>query len=214
MTSSATTAISARPSLAAAAAVLLLAGAPAMAQQDVTEDDTDVVDIALTPLSDLNLARDPIPPILLWARDNPYSNEGIDDCGAIRAGIGDLDAVLGDDFDTAEPDTREFSPGRVAQRVVGSFIPFRGIIREISGANDHEYNFREAIGAGMMRRAYLKGLGEARGCPYPARPAPPEMLARLAAGVEPEAAAAPTVAVDADGRQYVRREVVQATTAE
>lgn len=207
----ATTGISAAAASALAAFTLAGLAIPAQAQQDVTEDNTDAVDVAMTPLTDLNLSRDPIPPILAWARDNPYSNEGLDDCEAIRAGIGDLDAVLGDDFDTAPPDSRGLDAGRVAQRVVGSFIPFRGIIREISGANNHEYNFRAAIGAGMMRRAYLKGLGEARGCDYPARPAPPEILARLRAGDGPGAAALTTEEQGDEGTRYVSREIVQPT---
>lgn len=211
MTLRATTGISEAAARALAVLTLLGLAAPALAQRDVTEDDTDAVDVAMTPLSDLNLSRDPIPPILLWARDNPYANEGLDGCASIRTGIGDLDAVLGDDFDTAPPDARGLDAGRVAQRVVGSFIPFRGIIREISGANSHEYNFRAAIGAGMMRRAYLKGLGEARGCAYPARPAPQELLARLQTGDESGAAATTTVLIDEDGRRFVSREVVQDT---
>ena len=167
-----------------AAAAMLALAVPAIAQQDVTRNDPDIADVALTPLSDLNLARDPIPPILVWARDNPYANDGLEECSAIHTGIADLDAVLGDDVDTGEQDERELTPGGVAQRVVGMFIPFRGIIREVSGANNHEFEFRQAIAAGLMRRAYLKGLGEARGCDYPARPMPMAMRQELLAQAE------------------------------
>lgn len=194
----------------ALAGAALLVAAPVAAQQDVTERDPDMIDAALTPLSDLNLARDPIPPILVAARSNPYANDGLDDCAAILSGIGDLDAVLGDDFDTRDPRERSLTPGGVAQRAVGMLIPFRGIIREISGANNHEFNFREAISAGLMRRAYLKGLGEARGCPYPARPARPEMLERLADGTAADSGAAPVGATDEeDGTRFVTRPVIQ-----
>lgn len=186
--------------------------APAAAQEDVTERNPDVVDVALTPLSDLNLARDPIPPILIWARDNPYENAGLEDCEEIRADIADLDAVLGDDVDTESPEERTLTVTGVAQRAIGMFIPFRGIIREISGANEHEYEFRQAIAAGLMRRSYLKGLGEARDCPYPARPMPEEMLAALEDGeplvpAEPE----PEVTIGEDGTRFVSRPVVQPT---
>ncbi len=87
--------------------------------------------------------------------------------------------MLGDDFDTSPPEERDLSVTNLAQRVVGSFIPFRGIIREISGASAREFEFREAIAAGLMRRAYLKGVGQGLGCPYPASPATPELVARL-----------------------------------
>lgn len=192
-------------------AVPALLAAPAAAQDDVTDRDPDMLDAAMTPLSDLNLARDPIPEILVWARNNPYANEGLEDCRDIRSNIGDLDAVLGDDVDTRDLAERRLTPGNVAQRAIGMFIPFRGIIREISGANQHEFEFREAIVAGQMRRAYLKGLGEARGCPYPARPAPEDMLERLEAGVDPATASAPVVEVADDGTRFVSRPVVQDT---
>lgn len=136
-------------------------------------------DVAMTPLSDLNLSQDAIPQALLDAREQPYSRRGIADCADILREVGDLDAILGDDFDTDPPGDRSFSATNLAQRVVGSFIPFRGIIREISGANAAEFRFREAIAAGLMRRAYLKGIGQEMACPYPASPAPPELVARL-----------------------------------
>lgn len=165
----------------------------------------------MTPLSDLNLARDAIPPTLVRARAAPYANEGYDDCTEVRREIGDLDAVLGDDFDTAPPEEREFSAGEIAQRVVAHFIPFRGIIREISGANEHEYEFREAITAGLMRRAYLKGIGQQMGCSYPARPAPPALVARLESPAPSEPQAEAIVAAAAADTPAVSRPVVQST---
>ncbi|WAT18157.1 hypothetical protein OZN62_00845 [Aurantiacibacter sp. MUD11] len=191
---------------------LLVFAAPAQAQEDVTDTSVDAADVALTPLSDLNLARDPIPPILLWAQENPYANPGAADCEAIRVAIGDLDAVLGDDVDTETPEQRKLTAGGVAQSVVGMLIPFRGIIREISGANNHEYEFRQAIVAGLMRRAYLKGLGEERGCPYPARPMPAEMLADLSEdGQLGEPVSQDEEFVAADGTRFRSRPVVQST---
>lgn len=174
--------ISARHDKLAGGVLALLALAqPVMAQDDVTDTTPDAVDVALTPLADLNLARDPIPDVLIWARDHPYDSTGMDSCDNIRLGIGDLDAVLGDDVDAESEEDRRLTPTGVAQSVVGMFIPFRGIIREVSGASSHEYEFRQAIAAGLMRRAYLKGLGEARGCAYPARPMPAAMLEQLQA---------------------------------
>ena len=64
--------------------------------------------------------------------------------------------------------------------MVGSFIPFRGLIREISGANEQERKLQLAIYAGSTRRSFLKGVGYQRGCPWPARPATPAMLAEIA----------------------------------
>ena len=38
-----------------------------------------------------------------------------------------------------------------------------------------------ALYAGSVRRAFLKGVGQQRGCAYPARSATPEVIAALAA---------------------------------
>ncbi len=200
----------AKPAALAIGASLLLAQ-PAFAQEDVTRSSPSVRDVALTPLTDLNLSQDPIPDILMRARSAPYSSNNLRDCSDIRRAVGDLDAVLGDDFDTSPPDDRGISATGIAQRVVGMFIPFRGIIREISGANSHEYEFREAIAAGLMRRAYLKGKGQEMGCPYPASPATPELVARLqatAANNDSKPAVAPQAG---DGPTFVSRPVVQRT---
>jgi hypothetical protein len=53
---------------------------------------------------------------------------------------------------------------------VQTYIPFDNYIRLLSGANRHDAHVLAAIQAGAIRRAYLKGLGEVRGCPSPAIP--------------------------------------------
>ena len=98
-----------------------------------------------------------------------------------------LDAVLGEDIDIAQAPGRKLKAGKAAQSVIGSFIPFRGLIREISGANEQERRLQSAIYAGTARRSFLKGVGLQRGCPWPARSATPQMLARIAAGNEAKA---------------------------
>lgn len=163
----------------AAALVLafVLAGTPALAQDDedestpVTNREVGAKDVAVTPLKDLNLRKDPIPELLLQAVDAPYSTAGLSKCSHYIAAVEELDAVLGLDFDIASPEDRRISAGRVAQSIVGSFIPFRGVVREVSGAAGHERDFQEAILHGMMRRSFLKGMGLKLGCAYPARPA-------------------------------------------
>lgn len=160
-------------------ALAAFAAMPASAQRNVTDERVDAKDVALTPVQDLNLHRDPIPPVLERASAEPYANPGLSHCTDIRREIGDLDAVLGDDLDAGTPERRAMSVGKIAQRVVASLIPYRSVIRELSGAEKHELEFREAISAGLVRRAYLKGLGHAMDCPYPARPMPAELRADL-----------------------------------
>lgn len=162
---------------AAACSALGTTPAPALAQdeeqevENVRDREPDAEAVAATPLSDLNLHKDEIPPLLLDARDWPYSTEGLVNCRAVEEEIARFDALLGPDYDIEAPESDRLSLGRIAQKAVGSFIPFRSIIREISGAAEHARDFREAIMAGAVRRGFLKGFGLQRGCPYPARPA-------------------------------------------
>lgn len=152
---------------------LALAASPALAAQDkpITRDEPDAVDVAKTPVTDLNIDKREIPAILIEAQARPYELDGGKRCQALIREIEQLDEVLGPDIDLPEEERSRISAGRVAKTVVGSFIPFRGLIREVSGANDHDRKVRAAIQAGLARRGFLKGMGLARGCAYPARPA-------------------------------------------
>ncbi|NVE93878.1 hypothetical protein [Altererythrobacter lutimaris] len=154
--------------------VALSCSAVAQAQDEqevVRNQEPDVEDVIMTPIDDLNLDDDEIPEILVAASIDPYASPAGKDCESLRLAIADLDAVLGPDYDIVNDGTDPFSEGRVAKRVVGSFIPFRGILREITGAAGEKRELQAAIVAGLARRAYLKGLGEASECPYPSRPA-------------------------------------------
>ena len=183
--------ISGRALFGAAATLALLASAARAdddkEQKPVTDNTVTATDVAKTPLADLNLSKDPIPQILLDAEKDPYTTAGLRKCAQYSAAIGELDKVLGADFDVATPEQRRLTAGSVAQAVVGALIPFRGVIREVSGAAKHEADFRQAILAGMMRRGFLKGVGLKLGCPYPARPADDKVRARVAAQAEADA---------------------------
>lgn len=152
-------------------ALVLLAASPAHAQ--MSEEEPDVEDVARTPLEDFNIDSDDIPDVLIAAARDPYASDGLTSCNDIVGEVAALDQVLGADFDLAvDEEGRRISAGRVAQSVIGSFIPFRGIVREVSGANERRREVNTAITAGMVRRGFLKGLGQQRGCDYPASPRP------------------------------------------
>ncbi|MCP5397267.1 MAG: hypothetical protein H6918_11145 [Sphingomonadaceae bacterium] len=159
----------------ALSAALLLTAAPLAAQEAdkevVTDREPGVEEVATTPIRDLNLAKDDIPAVLQDAAQDPYADEGLTSCDKIGEAIAGLDDVLGGDLDVASSDKDNISIGRIARSAVGSFIPFRSIVREVSGAAAHQRQFERAILAGAVRRGYLKGLGQQMGCPYPARPA-------------------------------------------
>jgi len=142
--------------------------APAHAQ---VMPEPDVTEVAKTPLRDFNIDAKDIPEVLQSAVLDPYATQGMETCNAIVSAIASLDMVLGADYDIAENDgERRLSEGRIGQGVVGSIIPFRGIVREVTGAAGNYRALRAAYTAGMVRRAFLKGWGLGRGCAYPARP--------------------------------------------
>lgn len=154
--------------LAAMLALASTAGAVANAQ---AIPEPDVTEVAKTPLRDLNIDARDIPEVLQIAARDPYATKGMETCNALVTEIAALDTVLGADYDIAEDDgEKRLSQGRIGQGVVGSIIPFRGIVREVTGAAGNERLLRAAYTAGMVRRAFLKGWGLGRGCAYPARP--------------------------------------------
>lgn len=153
---------------------------PALSQTAVSQDQVSAGDVVTSPLSDLNIKKDEVPAVLVTAREKPYNLGGMTRCPAIAAEIAQLDAVLGDDIDIARDDgNATISVGNVAKSLVRSLIPFGGVIRELSGANAQERKWNEAIYAGSVRRAFLKGVGQQRGCKYPARTASAKDAARL-----------------------------------
>lgn len=153
---------------AALLAAGLVAGAPLAAQ--VQQPSPNVEDIASTPLRDLGITNKDIPDILVRALADPYAREGLPTCNSIAAEVGRLDEVLGEDYDAYAKGKGGLDVGRIAQGVVGAIIPFRGVVREVTGAANKDREMTAAMTAGMVRRGFLKGMGQQRGCKVPARP--------------------------------------------
>lgn len=116
-----------------------------------------IITAAQQPLRDLSVLREPTPTVLDEALRAPYA---VPDggCPAARAQGLQLDAVLGPDVDAPKP-----KEGRVqaftaeAVRSAAS-LPYRGLVRKVSGAAALDEARSAAILAGMVRRGYLKGL--------------------------------------------------------
>lgn len=132
---------------------------------------------ATTPLRDLNVVRAKIPDVLLQALDDPYARPPRSfKCVALVALIRPLDEALGPDIDKVPvSDENLMDRGKstalgVAGDLAADAIPFRGFVRKLSGAEAHDRLVQSAIVAGNVRRAYLKGLGESKGCTPPATP--------------------------------------------
>jgi hypothetical protein len=173
-----------------AAALLAGAGAPAWAAaltqtaaaaegaRPVTQKHDNVQSAVATPAQDLNLSKTPIPEVLKRAQANPYEMKGLDRCSGIALELARLNAALGPDRDAPPPkDTRTLNEkrgdtaGTVLKTGVEAVIPYRGVIRYVSGASKYEKQMNDAISAGYERRGYLKGMGLRMNCPPPAAPA-------------------------------------------
>ena len=154
----------------------------------VTDKTVTASDVVTTPISDLNLKKQEVPPLLISAVASPYSLAGMTSCKRLADAVKALDAVLGDDLDLPQVASNRLKAGKVAQSVVGNFIPFRGVIREISGATEHDRRLQAAIFAGEARRAFLKGVGQQRRCAYPARSATPAIVSQREAAIEASSA--------------------------
>jgi hypothetical protein len=140
--------------------------------------------VATSPLRDVNLLRTKIPPVLLEALENPYATPKPMSCAEIAALIAPLDEALGPDMDQPKPKKgeegliaqgREFIGDEAMKMAVGAaqdLIPMRGWVRRLTGAERHDKLVRAAITAGGVRRGYLKGVGQAKGCKPPAAPTP------------------------------------------
>lgn len=132
---------------------------------------------ASAPLRDLNVVRSKVPDVLLQALEDPYARPPRSfKCAALIALVRPLDHALGPDIDRLPPgDENLMDRGRstalgAAADLASDAIPFRGWVRKLSGAEGHDKLVQSAIIAGNVRRAYLKGLGEAKGCMPPATP--------------------------------------------
>jgi hypothetical protein len=124
----------------------------------------------------MNLVHEHIPPVLLASLADPYAYPNPLTCENLTDSIGRLTVALGPDFDNPPPKKRRKVTGsgglglQLLNGAAGNLLPFHGYIGALSGSSKHDELIIRAIGAGAAQRAYLKGLGEARGCPEPASP--------------------------------------------
>jgi hypothetical protein len=154
-------------------ACLLLAASPGLAQAQQQQSGADRLgdkaeNIVRQPVKDVGLMRENPPEVLKDAQRAPYSLAGIKRCQDIRRAIGELDVVLGPDVDAVD-EKGDALPERLAEAgaksIVNSLIPFRGIVREATGAAEADRKFRMMVAAGMARRGFLKGIAKERNCP-------------------------------------------------
>ncbi len=138
--------------------------------------------VVSAPLRDANILRTKIPPVLLEAIADPYALPDIpakagkaQACRTLQALVERLDEALGPDLDVPVESQGLAHRGRDTAMnwmatAASDVVPFHSWIRKLSGAERHDRLVQNAITSGAVRRGYLKGLGEARGCNPPATP--------------------------------------------
>ncbi|HEX8569151.1 MAG TPA: hypothetical protein VF699_04405 [Caulobacteraceae bacterium] len=169
-----------------------------------------VGDAVTAPFKDLNLVRPKMPVALADAAKDPYRRPERTDCAYLAHEIAQLDLALGPDLDVPRgaDKTGLRTRGAVAisdaalsavRDVTTGWIPFRSVVRRLTGATDRQDDMEDAVHAGGVRRAYLKGLGLQQNCPHPAAPLPAMTVAQGAGDSPPaQPASAHTVATTPD----------------
>lgn len=128
--------------------------------------------VVTRPLRDLGIVRKPIPAALAVAVAAPYAPVDPANCATLTAEITGLDAVLGPDLDAEKAKPSGAGGEILLDAFQGALdLPFRGALRRLSGAESRDRARAAAVLAGMVRRAWLKGVAHSAGCAAPA-PAP------------------------------------------
>jgi hypothetical protein len=133
----------------------------------MTETRKKSVEIGSQPARDVGLMKRQIPPILVEAQDDPYSVKGLKTCKQLAAEVVELNAVLGPDY-TVGNEVKENKAGKLAEAggktVINTIIPFRGLVRELTGAAPADRRLNAALDAGYARRGFLRGVHAKQGC--------------------------------------------------
>lgn len=152
--------------------ILLALPVPLLAQAQSRQSNADRLEekaegVVRQPIKDVGLMRENPPEVLRDAQKAPYSLAGLKSCTDLKRAIGELDVVLGPDVDAVD-EQGDALPARLAEAgaksIVNMLIPFRGLVREASGAAEADRKFRMMVAAGMARRGYLKGVAHERKC--------------------------------------------------
>jgi hypothetical protein len=136
-------------------------------RQRIVETGKTAGHIATQPARDVGAEKVQVPAAVQKAAAAPYALAGLNNCVALTREIASLDDVLGPDFDTAAA-KRESRAGKLAEAggktVVNTIIPFRGLVRELTGAAPAERRLNAALDASYARRGFLRGVAAARRC--------------------------------------------------
>ncbi|MEM7727723.1 MAG: hypothetical protein AAF311_00450 [Pseudomonadota bacterium] len=180
-------------------AILLLASAWASAVAggcaSLPEEEANLRFAAMAPLRDLNIGQPPVPG-QLNALYQPYGYIDQTGCRAWSREIGELEAALlqnegriigfrrdNETFEGRVGNARDSGVAALAR----SPIPFRGVVRQLSGAAQFEQRAFRASDRARYRIGYLVGLARSHRCPGfgTLQPAPPNAATPLPAPAQP-----------------------------
>jgi hypothetical protein len=112
----------------------------------------------------LGLMGGDVPPILQQARADPYRAPAEPACESIPQEILALERALGPDVDGLKTRT---GAGDMAARYVRGLIPYHGVVRFLTGADNKDKKLQAAATAGYARRGFLRGLEANLHCAQP-----------------------------------------------
>jgi hypothetical protein len=125
------------------------------------------VDIGSQPARDVGMSKREIPPILEKALADPYSLKGLKTCVQLSGEVRKLSEVLGADYAVGGAYT-ENRAGKLAEAggktIINSIIPFRSLVREMTGAAPADRHMNAVVDAGLARRGFLRGVHYKQGC--------------------------------------------------
>lgn len=135
--------------------------------QPAARDQKNIGSVVAAPLKDVGLVR-PEAPKALSDITYPYDAARLDNgCAQIGYEIRALDSMLGPEF-YRRPSGAVTQAGQAvvgaAEGAASGLIPFRGVVRTVTGANKAQAEVERSIEMGVLRRAFLRGYGVSRGC--------------------------------------------------
>jgi hypothetical protein len=155
-------------------AALLMAGsvlAQTSEPSKTRQIEEDASKVATSPLKDVGVVKDKIPPILLEARSATYALPAPLTCKTIFDAVDALNTELAPDLDNPETQVKSgMSAAEIGETVIHGLTPMRSWVRKLSGAEKNDNEVRQAVLAGSVRRGYLKGVGLGMACQPPAAP--------------------------------------------
>lgn len=123
--------------------------------------------IVTQPARDVGVARTEPSEVIAKAAADPYTLTGLRTCKQLSSAVIELNEALGPDF-MAGNERKENRAGKIAEAggktVINTLIPFRGLVREISGAAPAQRRLNDAVDASFARRGFLRGIHRQRGC--------------------------------------------------